>query len=189
MKPKDRVQLRAGPYKSPSISIGTIIACESRDTDVIVVDYSDAKIPWPIGRRPRLGAKSLVVFGDLAEAVKQESCLAVAHWFGVSPQTVTVWRRNLGVPATNPGTSALRSDYFLEPWAKKAQKKAWAKAKDPERCAKIAASKVGKKRPQHVIDVMKKGRTGMPHSAATRKKMSMSQQANRGVNKQSTNVT
>ena len=39
MKPKDRVQLRAGPYKSPFIPIGTIIACESRDTDVIVVDY------------------------------------------------------------------------------------------------------------------------------------------------------
>ena len=39
MKPKDRVQLRAGPYKSPFIPIGTIRACESRDTDVIVVDY------------------------------------------------------------------------------------------------------------------------------------------------------
>jgi hypothetical protein len=46
MKTKDRVQLRAGPYKSPSLSIGTIIACESRDTDVIVIDYSDAKIPY-----------------------------------------------------------------------------------------------------------------------------------------------
>ena len=39
MKPKDRFQLRAGPYKSPSIPIGTIIACESPNTDVIVVDY------------------------------------------------------------------------------------------------------------------------------------------------------
>ncbi len=181
MKPKDRVQLRSGPYKSPSISIGTILACESRDTDVIVVDYSDAKIPWPIGRRPRLGAKSLIVFGDLAKAVKNESCLAVAHWFGVSTQTVTVWRRNLGVPAANPGTSALRRDYFFEPWAMEAKKKAWAKGQDPERCAKIAASKVGKKRPQHVIDAMRKGRTGKPQSAETRKKMSISQQANRGV--------
>ena len=183
MKARDRVQLRAGPYKSPSIPIGTIISCESRDTDVIVIDYSDAKIPWPIGRRPRLGAKSLIVFGDLAEAVKQESCLAVAHWFGVSTQTVTVWRRNLGVPAVNPGTRALKSDYFFEPWAKRAQKKAWAKGKDPERCAKIAASKVGKKRPPHVIEAMRIGRTGKPQSAETRKKMSISQQANRGPNK------
>lgn len=46
MKAKDRFQFRAGPYKSPSISIGTVIACESRDTDVIVIDYSDAKIPY-----------------------------------------------------------------------------------------------------------------------------------------------
>ena len=43
MKPKDRVQLRTGPYKSPSISTGIIIACESRGTDVIVIGYSDAK--------------------------------------------------------------------------------------------------------------------------------------------------
>ena len=38
-----------------------------------------------------LGSKSLFVFGAQAVAVKQESCLAVAFWFGVSPQTVTVW--------------------------------------------------------------------------------------------------
>jgi len=181
MKVKDRIQLRTGPYKSPSLPIGAIISCESRDTDVIVIEYSDARIPWPIGRRPRLGAKSLIVFGALAEAVKQESCLAVAHWFGVSTQTVTVWRRNLGVPAVNPGTKALKRDYFLEPWAMKAKKKAWAKGQDPERCAKIAASKVGKKRPPHVIEAMRIGRTGKPHSAETRNKMSISQQANRRV--------
>jgi hypothetical protein len=113
----------------------------------------------------------------------------VAHWFGVSTQTVTVWRRNLGVPAVNPGTRALKSDYFFEPWAKRAQKKAWAKGKDPERCAKIAASKIGKKRPPHVIEAMRIGRTGKPQSAETRKKMSISQQANRGLNKKSTRVT
>ena len=143
----------------------------------------DAAKIWPIGRRPRLGAKSLIIFGDLAKAVKQESCLAVAHWFGVSTQTVTVWRRNLGVPAVNPGTRALKSDYFFEPWAMKAKKKSWAKGQDPERCAKIAASSVGKKRPPHVIEAMRIGRTGKPHSTATRKKMSISQQANRGPKK------
>ena len=67
----------------------------------------------------------------------------------------------------------------------KAKKKAWAKGKDPERCAKIAASKVGKKRPPHVIEAMRIGRTGKPQSAETRKKMSISQQANRGPNKPS----
>ena len=61
--------------------------------------------------------------------------------------------------------------------------------KDPERCAKIAASKLGKKRPPHVIEAMRIGRTGKPQSAETRRKMSISQQANRGPNKQSTRVT
>jgi len=37
------------------------------------------------------------------------------------------------VPAVNPGTRTLKSDYFFEPWAIKAKKKAWAKGK--ERCA------------------------------------------------------
>jgi hypothetical protein len=32
--------------------------------DVIVIDYSNAKIPWTIGHRPHLGAKSLIVFGE-----------------------------------------------------------------------------------------------------------------------------
>jgi len=71
----------------------------------------------------------------------------------------------------------------------KAKKKAWAKGQDPERCAKIAASKVRKKRPPHVIEAMRIGRTGKPQSAETRKKMSISQQANRGPNKKSTRVT
>ena len=54
-----------------------------------------------------------------------------------------------------------------------------------ERSQKIAASKVGKKRPPHVIEAMRLGRTGKPHSPETRKKMFI----NRGPNKQSTRVT
>ncbi len=121
---------------------------------------------------PSLGAKALRVFGDLEETVKQESCLAVARWFGVSTQTGTVWRRNLGVPAVNPGTRALKSDYFFEPWAMKAKKKAWAKGQYPVRCGKITASKVGKKRSPHVIEAMRLGRTEKPQSAETKSKMS-----------------
>ena len=86
-----RFQLSSGPYKRVYISIGTIITCDSRDTDVILIYYSDGKIPLPFVRMPHLGAKSLIVFAAQAEAVKQESCLAVAFWVGVSPQTVTVW--------------------------------------------------------------------------------------------------
>ena len=74
--------------------------------------------------------------------------------------------------AVNPGTRTLKSDHFFEPWAKRAQKKAWAKGQDPERCEKIVASKVGKKPPQHVIEAMRLGRTGQPQSAEIIRKMS-----------------
>ena len=86
------------------------------------------------------------------------------------------------MPAVNPRSQALKSDYFFEPWAIKAKKKAWAKGQDPERCAKIATSKVGKKRPLHVIEAMRLGRPGKSQSAETRRKMSISQQADIGPN-------
>ena len=65
----------------------------------------------------------------------------------------------------------------------KAKKKAWTKGQDPERYAKIAASKLGKKRPPHVIEEMRLGRIGKPQSADTKKKLSISQQVNRVPNK------
>ena len=113
----------------------------------------------------------------------------MAQWFGVSTQTIKVWHRNLGVPAVNTGTRALYSDYFFELWAMKAKKKAWTKGQDPERCTKITASKLGKKRPPHVIEEMRLGSIGKPQSADTRKKLSISQQVNRGLNKKSTRVS
>ena len=40
--------------------------------------------------RPRRGrARSLVVYKGLAKAVRPESAQAVAHWWGLTPQTVT----------------------------------------------------------------------------------------------------
>ena len=54
----------------------------------------------------------------------------------------------LGVPAINPGTRRLREYNGKAGWFKAAQRKAWAKAQDPERCAKIAAAKRGKPMPE-----------------------------------------
>ena len=71
----------------------------------------------------------------------------------------------------------------------KAKKKAWTKGQDPKRCTKITDAKVGKKRPAHAIEGMGLGRNGKPQSAETRKKSSISQQANKAVNKQSTRIT
>ena len=51
-------------------------------TDVLALYYneglSDGKIPWPVGRRgPN---KAVVVYKGLAQAVRKESAIAVAHW-------------------------------------------------------------------------------------------------------------
>jgi hypothetical protein len=137
MTDRDRFRL-LGTYQTPRVRIGRILSCESRDCDVIVTRYSNARIPWPIGRRRGTSARSLVVFGGLADAIRRESNQAVCFWFGVTPQTVSKWRKLLGIGLANPGTHRLRSDYGNEPWAKRARKKAHAKNADPERRRKIA---------------------------------------------------
>jgi len=81
-----------------------------------------------------------------AKAVRKEANIAIQHWWGVCPTTVRKWRRALDIPATTEGTSQLRSEHFAEPWGEEARRKAWSKARDPERRKKIAASRNGKPR-------------------------------------------
>jgi hypothetical protein len=50
--------------------------------------------------------------------------------------------------------------------------RARAKARDPERRAKIAAARRGKPRPRHVIEAMRAANLGRPLSEETRRKMS-----------------
>jgi hypothetical protein len=45
-----------------------------------------------VGQRQGKGARTLVVYGRLADAVRHESNQAVAYWWGVTPQTVTKWQ-------------------------------------------------------------------------------------------------
>ncbi len=141
---------------------------------------SDGRIPWPIGqkgtRRP-----NLILCGDLVRTVKRESRIAVMYWFGVGSDTLWLWRRELDVALSNEGTHELRLELAQEPWAEKARRNAVSKARDPERRAKIAAAKRGKSRPAHVIEAMVKARTGMKHSAASRKKMSESRRRRSNV--------
>jgi hypothetical protein len=97
--------------------------------------------------RPILASSSI-----LATAVRRESNQAVSYWWGVSGQTVTKWRKALSVATTNEGPRRLRSEYALEEPIADGRKLAWTKARDPIRRAKIAASKLGKKRPRHVVE-------------------------------------
>ena len=158
MTDADRHRLFFGPYAMPAVRVGHVVTCEFPDADAVVTALSDALIPWPVGLKTtqRGGRPSHLVFGDLAAAVRRESVEAVAHWWGVAPAVVSKWRTALGVPHDNEGTKQL----------------AEAAATDPDRRTKIAAAKVGKKRPRHVVEAMKKGRTGKPHTEEARRKMS-----------------
>src|SRR5919202_1919966 len=100
----DRTRLLHGPYRPPRCRVGGVLLCEARG-EVVVCGMTDARIPWPVGKRGR--ARSLVVCGGLARAVWREAAVAVCHWWGVSPVTVWKWRSALGVPQHNEGTLRL----------------------------------------------------------------------------------
>ena len=151
MTDAERFRLLFGPYRTPRFRYGRPAFCEVRG-EVVLVGLSDAPIPWPVGKRGR--HKALVVYGGLAEAVRRESAQAVARWWGITPQTVWKWRKALGVGAVTEGTRWLKQGYALEPGITAAREKARARARDPERRAKIAAARRGKPRPRHVIEAL-----------------------------------
>ena len=153
-----------------------LVVEDQRFGEVTIVGASDAPIPWPIGKRKgQRGRLSLILFADLVRAVQRESNQAVAHWFGVSGQTVTQWRKALEVSPNNKGTFQIRSAYSQEDWAVEARKKAVKKARDPQRRERIATSKRGKKRPPEVAKKMRTAFAGRKHSEQTRQQMSEAQ--------------
>ena len=155
MTDADRFRL-LGTYHTPRVRVGRVLTCEARGCDVIVTGYSAGRIPWPVGHpRARGGRPGLVVCGGLARAVRRESNQAMCHWFGVGYANMARWRDALGVAGLTAGSARLRA----------------AAALDPERREKIAAARIGKPRPAHVIEAMRNGRTGKPHTDEARAKM------------------
>jgi len=164
----DRFKLQAGPYSTPAFRYGKTVFDE-RVGDVEIVGLSDAPIPWPIGRKGR--HRALILFGCLVDAVRTEPNQAVAHWWGVSGQTVTKWRKALDVDAT-PGTTNLRREY-LDDYGD-----AMRAAKGPmseEHRRAIIESKRGKRRPKRVMAALRKANKGRKVSAETRRKLSVAQ--------------
>jgi hypothetical protein len=160
-------------YRTPTVRIGQRVECQVRGT-VRIRRLADSRIPWPWATTVN-GAGSgagPVVFRDLERAVRRESNQAVSYWFGVTGQIVTKWRRALGVPETNEGTRKRRAEYArTSPAMKRARRKAWAKARDPKRRAKIAASRRGKPRPE-VIEKMRQANLGRKLSKSHRLQLS-----------------
>ena len=168
MNDSERFRL-LGKYRTPRFRYGRKVLCAVRG-EVTIVGLTDAPIPWPICKRVR--GRSLVVFKDLVKALRRESNQAICHWWGITPQTVSKWRKALGIGPITEGTSRLYREYTKEPWAVEAFAKAHAKARDPERCRKIAEAKRGNPRPPHVLEAMHQAWRGSHHSEATRRRMS-----------------
>ena len=80
-----------GTYRTPRFRIGAQVQCAVRG-ELTIKDVTDAPIPWPRGNSRR-GPRSLVVYGDLARAVRRESAAAIGYWFGVDITTVSKWRK------------------------------------------------------------------------------------------------
>ncbi len=169
MEDADRFRLVHGPYRPPAARPGDVLLCEVRG-EVVVCGLTAGRIPWPAGKRGR--AKALVVCGGLAEAVRRESNLAVCHWWGVTPQTVSKWRTALGVGQVNEGTARLYRDYAPERLPPEVRHRALARANSPEANAKKSAAKAGVPRPEPVREKLRRARLGMKLSAETRARMS-----------------
>jgi hypothetical protein len=154
-------------YRTPAFRYGQRVQCLARG-EVTIVGLSNAPIPWPIGKTLR--ARSLVLYRGLAHAVRREANQDVARLFGVTGQTVTKWRRALDVPPNNRGT--LRRRVEAGKRNRRALVAMHAKARDPVRRAKIAATKRGKPRPRSVIDALRRANLGRKLSAEQRAKTS-----------------
>jgi NUMOD3 motif len=116
------------------------------------------------------------MYGALVKAVRRESFLDIQHWFGVGPYTVWKWRKALGVDRNTEGTRRLFSEISqTNPGIVAGLAKAHGKARDPERCAKIAAAQRGKPRPPGVLQAAWDANRGRKHTAEARAKMSVAQ--------------
>lgn len=176
MNDRDRFRL-LGAYRTPRVRLGSVVSCECRDCDVIVVGYSDGKVPWPVGRKRGAGSRGLILFADLTRAVRGESAQAVGHWWGVGRSTVANWRKALEVELANPGTHRLRSAYAHEPWAVRALRKAVEKARGSVARQKMAAARRGKPQPPHVGEAVARANRRRRVGASTRARMSATRRA------------
>lgn len=142
MRARDKVRLLFGPYQAPPCSIGDELPCEIRGL-VPVRCMSTGRIRWPQTRVKR--ATGFIVCGGLAEAVRRESATAICHWWGVTAQTVTKWRKLMNVPTYNEGTKRLWRELSAEFLTPEVQERARRLANSPAGNAKKRLVNLGRK--------------------------------------------
>jgi hypothetical protein len=73
----------------------------------------------------------------LVKALRRESALAVAHWWGVDVNTVSRWCRILKVPPINEGSRRLFREWIPAKFTPEVRARAVAAANDPLLRAKL----------------------------------------------------
>lgn len=174
MHRSERLKLRFGSYDTPQFKYGATVWDEVRG-DVAIVGLSAGRIPWPIGKKPGVRGRSLVVYHGLLRAIQREAGPVVRHWFGVTQYTYQKWKRELGIVGETEGTKVLRRLYMDGSQGVKARRAGRKTLSSPERAAKIAAAMRGKRRPKWVIAKVAAAMRGKRRSAETRLKMSKAQ--------------
>lgn len=164
------LRLRYGSYATPRFRYGSTVTDSCRG-DVVIMSLSAGRIPWPLGRITGKNSQGLILYDALIRAVRRESAQAVAYWWGVTAQTVTRWRKALGVVGPTDGERAVRSEHGRRNWARVGPK-FLAKAQDSKRRAKIAAARAGKPRAPSTVEKMRRAQTGKQHTEATKTAMS-----------------
>jgi hypothetical protein len=172
MTDADRYRLLFGPYHAPRWRYGRVVMDEVRG-EVTVVGMAAARIPWPVGKRGR--AKAPVVAADLARALRTEAGQAVAHWWGLTPATVSSYRRALGAPRSTAGTRRLHQLNYRKVVTPEVHARALRAANTPEANARKGSAQRGKPLPESLKKHF--DRTGCVHSPEARAKMSAAQKA------------
>jgi hypothetical protein len=98
MRQSEKVKLLGGPYRPPALERGQITTCLFRKQVVVILGWSNAPIPWPICKKPgRGGGQGLLADEELLRAIRTESALALAYWWGMTTAQVWRWRKAFGI--------------------------------------------------------------------------------------------
>jgi hypothetical protein len=162
MQDTERYRLVHAPYAAPCCRIGDQLSCEIRGW-VTVRCMSDGLIPWPMTKVR--GNRAFILCGDLARAAQQEAAIAVCHWWGVTPQTVTKWRAVLDVPEYSEATRRLHREWMPERVPPEVHARAIAAANTPEANAKKAAAKIGHALSEKTAAALARGREKLREGA------------------------
>jgi hypothetical protein len=139
MTPDEKARLHFGPYGPPALKRGGWLWCAFRGK-VKTYAWSHGRIPWPLIKK----GGGHILCGDLERAIRRESVAAVAHWWGVRRETVSVWRRLLEVPRMTEGTRRLCHEKAMEWATPERMAKMRDLARTPAARAKISRSHAGK---------------------------------------------